>query len=277
MPQELLMQCKYGWGKVFRLYRNRVEVNEKTYPLTDLLTIEPTYYRFMGVSSARLRLRFTTQTVVVNGIAEVEDVRQAVIFLHMQITQPQRLLARQTWLEDYALQSTSPVEVPQMPHLRQERSDTRLRRQHDNRQARIHGFDVEQLTNLLKEDLLPVVPVPLCLHVDEYAHYNTYATLGQETLHPHLQPSDHGMLILTNKRMIYMGRISQLVLHYAHVLRISRLEQAVAILATNWSRRELFEVKQPLECTMYFEAILERFRDLKSTAHSEYVNDGFLI
>src|SRR5690242_4860142 len=81
MSQELLMECAYDWGKTFRMYRDHVQIHDTVYALRDLLSVQPTYHRFMGVSSARLVLKFTYQTVTLRGIAEVDTVRQAVVFL----------------------------------------------------------------------------------------------------------------------------------------------------------------------------------------------------
>jgi hypothetical protein len=72
---------------------------------------------------------------------------------------------------------------------------------------------------------------------------------------------DHGVLILTSERMIYIGRRSQIVLSYARLLHVSRLRGAIAFMADHWSRREIFELQRPLECTMYLEYILQRFQE----------------
>ena len=120
---------------------------------------------------------------------------------------------------------------------------------------------------------LPVVPVPICLVPGEQAHYSANATLCgerlQETLHtvsplsavsPTYPAQDHGLLIVTNKRIMYVGRKSQIVLDYIHFLHISRLRGAIAFEADHWNKRAIFEVRDPLECTMYTKCILQRFQ-----------------
>ncbi len=60
--------------------------------------------------------------------------------------------------------------------------------------------------------------------------------------------------------MIYLGRQCQIVLSYERLLHVSRLRGAVAFLAEHWTRREIFEVRRPLECTMYLQCILQRYQ-----------------
>ena len=82
------------------------------------------------------------------------------------------------------------------------------------------------------------------------------------------------MLILTNLRMIYMGRRSQIVLDYGRLLHISRLRGAIAFQATHWYRREIFELRRPLECAMYIETILTHFQCVEETRQSERFNEA---
>ena len=121
-----------------------------------------------------------------------------------------------------------------------------------------------QFDRFLEEDSLPTVAVPVRLQSGEQAHYCTDATLCGERigeLDRYTYPAlDHGTLILTNRRMIYIGRRSQIVLDYAHFLHISRLRGAVAFEADQWNKRVIFEVSNPLECTMYTKCILQRFQ-----------------
>jgi hypothetical protein len=173
---------------------------------------------------------------------------------------------RELCLQEFTRAPTAKVEIP-TPNWQRFRQEQRERRQHRlyvERSLREHGFDVERLVRKLKEEPLPVVSVPARLQDGEYAHYSVDATLcGEptgESIRYMYPAKDHGTLILTNMRMIYMGRKSQIVLDYARLLHLSRLRGAVAFQATHWYRREIFEVRRPLECSMYIEAILEHFK-----------------
>src|SRR2546423_5256090 len=86
---------------------------------------------------------------------------------------------------------------------------------------------------------------------------------------------DPGKLILTNKRLVYIGRKNQIVLDYARLLHVSRLRGAIAFQAEHWSKREIFEVSRSLECTMYLERILEQFKQEQElqAISSNYRND----
>jgi hypothetical protein len=167
--------------------------------------------------------------------------------------------------EDFSLQEraqapTDKVETPSQQRSHQEQRERRQKRLHRERTLREHGFDVEKLAQRLQEEALPEVSVPLRLLPDEHAHYTTEATLCGEpiggTIRYTYPAKDHGTLILTNKRLIYMGRRNQLVLDYARLLHISRLRSAIAVEAEHWHKREIFEMHRPLECVMYLEAIL---------------------
>jgi hypothetical protein len=146
----------------------------------------------------------------------------------------------------------------------QERRQRRMRRIQAERLRREHGFDVEQLALLLQAPTLPQVYVPMHLPTGEYAHYYIHATLCEEPLPGARKPvyriKDQGMLILTNRRMIYLGRKRQLVLDYSRLLHASRLQGAIALTSESWAQRELFEMRFPLECAMYLDAILLRYR-----------------
>jgi len=132
---------------------------------------------------------------------------------------------------------------------------------------------VEYLTSWCQKvdaSMMPVVAVPVCLVPGEQAHYSTNATLcgerRQEALHPAYPTypaQDHGLLILSNKRIVYLGRKSQIVLDFAHLLHVSRLRGAVAFEADHWQKRVIFALSRPEECAAYVEAIL-RTHNLKS-------------
>ena len=132
---------------------------------------------------------------------------------------------------------------------------------------------VEYLTSWCQKvdaSMMPVVAVPVCLVPGEQAHYSTNATLCGERMQEALHPAyltypaqDHGLLILSNKRIVYLGRKSQIVLDFAHLLHVSRLRGAVAFEADHWQKRVIFTLSRPEECAAYVEAIL-RTHNLKS-------------
>ncbi len=154
--------------------------------------------------------------------------------------------------------------MPRWQLIGQEQRQRRMKRIQAERARREHGFDVEQLALCLQAPTLPRVYVPTRLLNGECAHYYTHATLCEEPFPGAKQPvyraKDQGMLILTDKRMIYLGRRRQLVLDYSRLLHISRLQGAIAVMSESWTQRELFEMRFPLECTMYLDAILLRYR-----------------
>lgn len=167
-------------------------------------------------------------------------------------------------LQERAQAPTAKVETPNWQRFRQDQRERRQQRLQVARSLREHGFDVEKLTCQLDEDLLPEIIVPVRLLPGEHAHYSTDVTLCGEPIGNALRftypARDHGTLILTNKRLVYIGRKSQIVLDYARLSRISRLRGAIALQAEHWHRREIFEVRRSLECIMYLEAILRRFQ-----------------
>jgi hypothetical protein len=153
--------------------------------------------------------------------------------------------------------------LPHWHFIGREQRQRRIQRAQAERARREHGFDVEQLALRLQSEALPQVYVPTHLLADECAHYYTNATVCEEPL-PGVKQSvyrvkDQGMLILTDRRMIYIGRRRQFVLDYRRLLHVTRLQGAIAITSENWMQRELFEMRFPLECTMHLDAILLRY------------------
>lgn len=159
--------------------------------------------------------------------------------------------------------------LPRWLFFRKEQRERRLRRLQMERSLREHGFDVAALARRLQETELPTVYVPLRLLPGECAHYSTDATLCTEPLADAVrykyQARDHGTLILTNQRMIYLGRKSQLVIGYNRLLHVSNLRNALAFQAEHWTKREIFELPRPLECSMYLDVLLLRFRSQPPT------------
>lgn len=164
---------------------------------------------------------------------------------------------------DLATVTTQPVEIPGWLRMLQEQHERRQKRMRVERSLREHGFDVEKLSQRLQLEPLPCVQVPVRLLPGEDAHYRTDATLCGERIgeakHYVYPALDYGLLILTNLRLIYIGRKSQLVLDYTRLLHVSRLPGALAFEADHWRKRVIFELSRPLECVMYLECILQRF------------------
>jgi hypothetical protein len=183
-------------------------------------------------------------------------------------------------LREAAQAPTTPIEMPYKQRAREEQRAHRKSRQQAERSIREHGFDVEKLARMLQNGMLPAVSAPIRLQPGEYAHYSIDATRCREPLRTAKRYTyiarDHGVLILTSERMIYIGRRSQIVLSYARLLHVSRLRGAIAFMADHWSRREIFELQRPLECTMYLEYILQRFqaRSTVPCTSMQYVRTG---
>lgn len=240
-----LVVCAYGWGQTFRLYRSRLEINGQYYPLNELTHVYLVQHRLLGIPSARLKLCLGSKSLILRGIAAVTDAQKAADYL-------------KTWcagnepVTDYNAALANAQIPPPMGLSIDQDSDT-------DRFERIK-------TNIS----LPIVRVPVRLLAGEHAHYSTSATLcGERTGmeqegHRHdagyYPARDHGMLILTNRRVIYIGRNNQIVLDYHNLLHFSRLRTAVAFQADHWQKRVIFTIPQPIECALYIEAILHRLQ-----------------
>ncbi len=173
-------------------------------------------------------------------------------------------------IQEHTQAATAPIEAPiWLRDLEQHVVYTR-EQQHTkaHRSIRKYGFDVQELAQQVEADTLPSVAVPLRLLPQEIAHYCTDATLVRET--PAALQSqqtrftytvtDHGRLILTSKRMIYMGRTGQIILDYARLTHVSRLPNAIVFSADHWSKRHVFEMSRPLECALYLDKVLRQFQ-----------------
>lgn len=301
-----VVECAYGWGQVFRLYHDRLEVNGIRYPLNKLAHVRTVYQRVLGIDSMRLELRFGKKRLLLRGIADMDQGKRAVNYLnacylglhssqvdadvqgHWQASSEQiahNPAATAEGMQSEAAKpdessdlaagakdaqppekkiSTAKVAAASWGRFRSEQREQRERRVHIERMLREYGFDVEQLAERLKEDVLPEIAVPLRLLPGEHAHYQADAALCDELeggpLGSTYPARDHGLLIMTNKRMLFLGRKSQILLDYARLTNITRLRGAMALEARHWYRREIFEVQRPLECTMYLEALRERWR-----------------
>lgn len=185
---------RFGWGRLFRLYRDHLDVNGTHYALNDLTYVRLILHHVMGISSARLELYFGKKKLVLPGIAEVEDIQKTVAYLM------------------YAGGMVAPTQ------------------------------------------LLP----------GERTHYITDATLCGERLGGSTRSAypvlDQGMLILTSRRVIYIGRTSQVTLDYASLLHVSRLHSAVALQADDRQKRVVFAMRWPLTCATYLESMLRQLQ-----------------
>jgi hypothetical protein len=263
MLRKPVIECFYGWGQVVQLYENYLDVAGTLYELDELVSIYPIYHRMLGISSVRLEIQFKQKKVVLRGIAAIASAQRIVACLkeHMQVT-------GEYTLQTYA-RSTTQARIPSWHLFRRLRQVRKLKQVQKQRAKHEYGFDAEQLARRLQGGSLPQIYVPTRLLEGEYAHYCTDATLREEPMPGSLQPGyqikDQGMLILTSRRLIYIGRKRQLVLGYNHLLHISHLQGAIAILGETWSRRQIFEMRLPLQCTMYLDAILFRFRQQNSS------------
>ncbi len=183
-------------------------------------------------------------------------------------------------LRAHAQAQTAKIAAPNWQRFRQDQRERRLKRIQIARALREYGFDIDKLAQQLNEDVMPEVSVSVRLLPGEHAHYSTDATLCGEPIGNALRYTyparDHGTLILTNKRLIYIGRTSQIVLDYVRLSHVCRLRGAIAFQAEHWYRREIFEVRRALECIMHLEAILKRFqREQEFEAiTSSYFNPG---
>jgi len=171
-------------------------------------------------------------------------------------------------MQSYTQEVDTPLETPiWLQDLEQHVVYTRQQqRTQSNRSLRRYGFDVQELARKAEAETLPSVSVPLRLLPHEEAHYCTNATLCNETPLASQEQrftyttADHGKLILTNKRIVYLGRTGQLVLDYAQLTHVARLHNAIVFSADSWSVRHMFEVGRPLECAMYLDNILRQFQ-----------------
>ena len=239
-----LVVCAFGWGKEFRLYTDYLVVDGKYHRLQELTRVHITCRTVLGVPSASLELCFRSKKLTLRGIAAVDDVRGVVEYLT-----PWCKSVDATFHE----RATHPVETP-LPVPYQERRTQKLK----SWRLPETGKQFAQV------DTLPLVTVPVRLARGEGAHYSTQATLCgeriQETSRYTYPAQDHGLLILTDRRIIYIGRKSQLVLDYPRLLHVSRLRGAVAFEAEHWQKRVIFEVPHPEECATCVEAIMRTMK-----------------
>jgi len=255
----------------------------------------------MGIPSARLELSFGERKLVLAGIPEIEDAQKTAAHLTRWLNAP-----RSTQREDLARAATEEVEIPGRPRMLREqdkhtRDHLRMERfRQRSLQWRGEGSIRENQSGpqVRCEEGLPEVAVPVHMLPGEKAHYITDAALCGERNEPelaHLHSTwqgasqeyfgklsrslsgrgrlypalDQGMLILTSRRLIYIGRKCQVMLDYIDLLHVSRLRGAIALQADHWQKRRIFEMRRPLECAMYLEYILQRLQERVTWTYTE--------
>lgn len=264
--EQAIVVCAFGWGKRFRLYRETLYVCNKAYRLAGLTQVRLTTQQALGVPSARLDLQFGRESVVLRGIAAVEDARRAAEYLVSWCGKGQREEASQASMGEqistrelpaspsqamFHERTTRPVDIPPL---------FALGREPHTGKGLLSGWKRERMTERLSgADVLSAINVPVRLDGGEQAYYSSRATrCGEpisETSRTTYPAQDHGLLILTDRRLLFIGRRSQLILEYAHLLRISRLAGALSFEADHWQKRAIFTMPQPETCASRLEAI----------------------
>ena len=276
-----LAECTFGWGHVFRLYTDYLDINGTPYALKALTAMRPMYRTVMGIPLARLVLWFGTKKLTLRGIPEIESVRFVAEYLVpwcWEEAHLERSSALPSWEQHWDGQ-TEVDEMPVVNFARQvlqqsqgsqvtplersmvlsggEQGQIPVRSEHRPRTQLLGGTHQRQM-----KETLTVIPVPLRLLPGEEAYYSIAATLCDEPMGESNRVTypakDYGTLILTSRRIIYIGRKSQVVVDYMHLRYVSRLRGAIAIQSDYRNRREIFEMRRPLECAGQLETILQR-------------------
>ena len=103
----------------------------------------------------------------------------------------------------------------------------------------------------VKSSVLPIIHVPVRLQHGECAHYSIGATLCSDRISSSARatyPSlDNGLLVLTNRRVLYIGKRCQFTLAYTHLWYVSLLHTAVALHIEGQFRRVIIEMEHPRE------------------------------
>jgi hypothetical protein len=135
----------------------------------------------------------------------------------------------------------------------------------------VYGFSVESLVSQLRQGQLPSIEVPFRLFLGETAHYCTDAALCEAPVESllteefaHWSPAryrikDRGLLVLTSRRLLYLGRQRQMLLGYEQIIHISHWYDYLALTIEHVQKRQLFEMRRALECLIYLEHLLQRY------------------
>ena len=321
-----IVECRYGWGRVLRLYPDGLSVQGVFYALSELERVYPTYRRVFGMASARLELQFRHCRLIIPGIADVllvqkivdyitrgnamteaigvEAVRDAytpVTLKQLSRSESVSTLSAVHYFWEYdandmpttvgvipaipraslsspsslqtlqsSLSANMTADVEPWPAMLYSERVRRLKRLQAERELRVYGFDVQALSQRLHGGSLPLVLAPLSLLAGETAHYSIEANLCTESATPAPQErrrvKDRGKLVLTNKRLIYLGTRRQVVLEYEKILEVSCLSGAVALDIEQVPQRQFFEMRRPLECSFYLRCLLQ---DVQSSQQAQ--------
>lgn len=280
------IECTYGWGQKARLYQDHLEANGIVYPLSDLMYMEPVYLHLMGISSIRIKLFFKHKMVVLRGLTYSKPVQEMLAYLTRLIGSP-TVLSLAFSSDMYALEETSEYngmtagyEVTKslkQLHLSDSSADDPL---DPTGTDLLEGYGQLILPEIiyLPEDIesysayhLPCIDLPLRLLPGEIAHYRTTATLCDEpddAISPEnseqcspikYRMKDWGTFILTSSRILYLGRKRHMLLDYGQIMHISCWYDIVVLTVKDFQKRQLFEMRHPLECRLYLEALLDRY------------------
>ncbi|GCE14031.1 hypothetical protein [Tengunoibacter tsumagoiensis] len=286
MSHDLIVVCKYGWGQFLRLYRDHLELNETSYAIQDIISIQPIYARTLGISSTRLKLQLKERVIFLRGIVDIDAALKIIVYVeswqraHLravlqngavspsdQSASHHLHLDAQAWIPVDGNEQAKEASEALNARMYQERQMLRIHRLNNlrtERTRRQHGFDVERLTRTLQSGQLPHVIVTPRLHQGEVAHYcvdaQFYTELSGTPLFARRGIKDQGQFILTNQRAIYMGRKRQIVIKYEQLLHFFCQDELVVLLTLNWTNRYRFSLRYPLECLMYLETIFQRFQ-----------------
>ena len=147
--------------------------------------------------------------------------------------------------------------------------DQRLKRLQVEREIRFYGFDAAALAKRLRDEPLEHIEVSIALPDGEFAHYRTEVQLFDAEKYAKSKAKDQGMLILTNRRMIYLGQKRNIVLGYERILLIEHVKGALVLSTEYWARKQSFSMQHPLECAMYLERILQCFQQTFSSTYAQ--------
>ncbi len=190
-----LVACAFGWGRTFRLYRNRLDVDGESYDLKDLTHVNLVYHGFLGIQSARLELRFARKRLVLRGIAAINEAREAADYLKTwyedsrQVTDYSAASCRDSaWCLSPAIEAQATAGTPSAESFPAFRPGSDIASHDDvstadwehERIAAPAQPPADRLEMIKTNISLPVVRVPVRLLPGEYAHYSTSATLCGE-------------------------------------------------------------------------------------------------
>ena len=104
---------------------------------------------------------------------------------------------------------------------------------------------------VVKSSVLPIIHVPVRLQHGECAHYSIGATLCSDRISSSARATypllDQGLLVLTNRRVLYIGKRCQFTLAYTHLWYVSLLHTAIALHIEGQFRRIIIELEHPHE------------------------------